>query len=166
MKYLLVILVIITGMDCSKSTHNHGTSYYINGLDRRTDANTRRIVWLIHQDTIKKMPSTYPEDIKLIQPLLKEYYNEYKPDRTPKRFLIPIPLYQDDENGRLYLFFNPITGINDFYIEINSQQKITVIDTLSYRKEFLGKWRKYGFLQYKQGKPLRNKWSYILYMLK
>lgn len=164
MKYLLIILIIITGMSCAKQMQAKELVYYINSLERQTDANTRRIAWLTHQDIIKNMRRPYPEDIALIKPLLKPYYT----DRSPARFLIPIPLYEDSENGRLYLYFNPITGINDFYIEINKDQEITVIDPLSYRanKEYLGKWQKFGFSTYKQGKRVRNRYSYILYMLK
>ena len=179
MKYILTILIVILITGCT----NKQVKYDIQNLKTNTRdlleyeaINTRQLVWLINQDEIKKMRPTYPEDIELIQPVLKQYWEDDKILWVPyiinakeyelllsKRFLIPVPMYENEKNGRLYLLFDPNKPDNDFLIQVN-QEKVTLIP-----KEFVSR---LTFLkQWKKAQPwiFRDinlfKGSYILQML-
>lgn len=179
MKYLFIALALVLLAGCSHTQVKSDVQTLKNNtrdLLEYGKINNRQLAWLVNQDAIKKMAPTYPEDIKIIKPVVSKFWQDNQKLWVPtivdvqeyeilqqQNFLIPIPMYENEEHGRVYLLFDPQSARNNFFIQVNKQKVILSTDSTWSYSVFSKKWEK-SKPQWSRDKKL-FKGSYILGML-
>jgi len=140
---------------------------------------SRKIFWLMYQDDIKKMRPEYPEDIKLINNYIQSELTQGLDIKAVEKFkktlkkcgkwceifisgnaeLLPIPLHENKEHGRVYLYFRPEIGVSDL-IHVNKDnvvKRIFFMDRkIVYYNKYLEKWRPNTEWQFNENYILSN----------
>ncbi len=149
MNKLIIVLIAFLMFGCSKQLERDVRNLKTDTLDltRYHTNSNRQLYWLVNQDEFRKMKAEYPEDIKLIQPVLSKFKKKeieacklwikglsgggrdlFQCDIViSKLFLIPTPMYKTDDNIHYYLLFNPNRGDNEVFIKVENQTVIMVV---------------------------------------
>jgi len=132
MNKLIIILITFLMFGCSNSQKFADLRADIVYLEKSTEKNKRRIVWLQYQKRIDKIKPKYPEDIALIKAQGAKWkstldeYNSYECELIcfVMKFY-PVPLSENKKHGRLYLIFDQDRGVNKF-LQVYNKQLIIV----------------------------------------